>query len=147
MKTTAKNLFLTALTISSVAFAVDMPVTAAASSEISVMGSMLPLERLESDDQSFWDKFKDSVMKDKPEQSESPRVVERKPIDPPKEAEKPKPVERRAIAMAISNNKTPIKNPSQQNNPSPPYQPVRPPYQSPSPPFNPGSTPPPTARK
>lgn len=153
MKTTAKNLFLTALTISSVAFAVDVPMAAAASAEISVTGSMLPLERLESDDQSFWDKFRDSVMKDKPEESEQPRVVDRKPVEGPreaerpKEAEKPKPVERRTVAMTIANNKKPIKNPSQQNNPSPPYQPVRPPYQTPSPPFNPGSTAPPTARK
>ena len=147
MKTTAKNLFLTALTIGTVVFAADTPMTAAASAEISVTGSMMPLERLESDDQSFWDKFKDSVMKDKPEQSESPRVVERKPIEPPKEADKPKPVERRTVAMTIPSKKAPIKNPSEQNNPSPPYQPVRPPYQTPSPPFNPGSTPPPAARK
>ena len=147
MKTTAKNLFLTALTISSVAFAVDIPVTAAAGAEVSIGGSVLPLKRLAADDQSFWDKFRDSVMKDKPEEAEQPRVVERKPAERPREAEKPKPIERRTVAMTISNSKKPIKNPSQQNNPSPPYQPVRPPYQTPAPPYNPGSTPPPSARE
>lgn len=146
MKTTAKNLFLTALTISSVAFAVDIPVTAAADAKVSVGGSMLPLERLASDDQSFWDKFRDSVMKDKPDPAEQPKIVERKPGERPKEMENSRPIERRTVAMKVSNNKKPIKNPSQQNNPSPPYQPVRPPYQTPAPPFNPGSTPPPTAR-
>lgn len=143
MKTTAKNLFLTALTIGSVVFAVDAPLTAAAGAEF---GAGRLFKQLEADDQSFWDKFRDSVMKDKPEEAEQPKVVDRKPAERPKEMEKPKPVERRTVAMTISNNRKPIKNPSQQNNPSPPYQPVRPPYQSPAPPFNPGSTPPPTAR-
>ena len=152
MKTTAKNLLLTALTMSLVVFAVDTPMTALADSDVKVAGAalpieQLPIERLEADDQNFWDKFKDSVMKDKPEESDNPRVVERKPVEPPKEAEKPKPVERRAVATMIPAKKVPTKNPSEQNNPSPPYQPVQPPYQTPSPPYNPGTTPPPVARK
>ena len=138
MKTTAKNLLLTALTISSLVFAVGVTSTAEAA---------VQFERYESDDQNFWDKFKDSVMKDNPEQSDTPRVVERKPAEPPKEAEKPKQIERRTASTAIPNKRTPIKNPSEQNNPSPPYQPVAPPYQSPAPPYNPGTTPPPVARK
>ena len=144
MKTTAKTLFLTALTLSTVVFAADEPITSAASSELRIVSAMLPFEQLDSDDPEFWDKFRDAVTKDKPAPAEPPKVVERKPAEPPKEAEKPRVIERHAVAMAINNSKKPL--PNNQNNPSPPYQPVKPPYQNPAPPYNPGSTPPPGAK-
>lgn len=56
-------------------------------------------ENFDADEQSFWDKFRDSVMKDKPAPAEPPKVVDRKPVDPPKESEKPKEVERRALTV------------------------------------------------
>lgn len=108
MKTTVKNLLLTALTVSTVVFAVDVSLAAAANADIGVTASTLPFEfqNLDSeDDKEFWDKFRESVMKDKPEQdpSQPPKVVDRKPAEPPKEAPKPseapkpKPIERKAI--------------------------------------------------
>ena len=93
------------------------------------------------DDQDLWDKFRDSVMRDKPAQP-PPVVSDRRPAQPPAESPKPRPVERHLAPST----KPPLKRPGEQNNPSPPYQPVAPPYQSPKPPYNPGTTKPPVAR-
>ena len=146
MKTTAKKLILTALTLTTVVFAVDTSLAAAAGSDLGVVSAVYPFDRMEAEDPAFWDKFRDAVTKDKPEPAEPPKVADRKPAEPPKEAPAPKPIERHAVAvaMSINNSKKPL--PHQQNNPSPPYQPVQPPYQTPAPPYNTGSTPPPRAK-
>lgn len=94
MKTTAK-ICLTALTLGLVVFAAEVSMAAATPA---VFDSTFELERFDADEQSFWDKFRDSVMKDKPAPAETPKVVDRKPVDSPKEAEKPKEVERRAMS-------------------------------------------------
>ncbi len=96
MKTTAK-IFLTALTLGMVVFAAEMSMAAAANP--AGFGLAVELEKFDADEQSFWDKFRDSVMKDKPAPAEPPKVVDRKPADPPRETEKPKEVERRAMTV------------------------------------------------
>lgn len=95
MKTTAK-ICLTALTMGLVVFAAEISMAAATPA---VFGLTVERNEFDADEQSFWDKFRDSVMKDKPAPAEPPKVVDRKPVDPPKESEKPKEVERRAMTV------------------------------------------------